>query len=314
MNNENKPKVIVIVGPTASGKTALSIELAKKINGEIISCDSMQIYKDMNIGSAKPTIEEMQGIKHYLIDVVEPTKRFSVAEYKKRAEEAIEEILKKGKVPIVIGGTGLYANSLIYGIEYNEFEFDEKYRTELMKKAETEEGLKKLYEEANKIDPIAIQKISNNDKKRIIRILEIYNLTGKTKTEQEIESRKKEIKYDYKVFAINIERPILYERINKRVDIMIEQGLINEVKSILDKYNEFPTSMQAIGYKEIVDFLNGNITKEEAIEKIKQETRRYAKRQITWFKRIENIIWLNGLNKIQNNIDIILEELDWEKY
>ena len=314
MNSENKPKVIVIVGPTASGKTALSIELAKKINGEIISCDSMQIYKDMNIGSAKPTIDEMQGIKHYLIDVVDPTDRFSVAEYKKRAEQAIEEVLKKGKVPIVIGGTGLYANSLIYGIEYNEIEFDEKFRNDLMKKAETEEGLQFLYEEAKKIDPIAIEKISNNDKKRILRIIEIFHSTGKTKTQQEIESRNKDIKYDYKVFAINIERPILYERINKRVDIMIQQGLIDEVEDILKKYKEFPTAMQAIGYKEIVEYLNGNITKDEAIEKIKQESRRYAKRQITWFKRIQNITWLNGLENIQNNINIILEEIHWEKY
>ena len=314
MERRNKPKVIVIVGPTASGKTALSIELAKKINGEIVSCDSMQIYKDMNIGSAKPTIDEMQGIKHYLIDVVEPTERFSVAEYKKRAEQAIEEILKKGKTPIVIGGTGLYANSLIYGIEYNEIEFDEKFRNDLMKKAETEEGLQLLYEEAKKIDPIAVEKISNNDKKRIIRILEIFHSTGKTKTQQEIESRMNSIKYDYKVFAINIERTILYERINKRVDIMIEQGLIKEVQDIIAKYKDFPTAMQAIGYKEIVEYLNGKITKEEAIEKIKQESRRYAKRQITWFKRIENIIWLNGLDTIQNNIDIILEEIDWEKY
>lgn len=314
MNSENKPKVIVIVGPTASGKTALSIELAKKINGEIISCDSMQIYKDMNIGSAKPTIDEMQGIKHYLIDVVKPTERFNVAEYKKRAEQAIDEIIKKGKVPIVIGGTGLYANSLIYGIEYNEIEFDEKFRNDLMKKAETEEGLQFLYEEAKKIDPIAIEKISNNDKKRILRIIEIFHSTGKTKTQQEIESRNKDIKYDYKVFAINIERPILYERINKRVDIMIQQGLIDEVEDILKKYKEFPTAMQAIGYKEIVEYLNGNITKDEAIEKIKQESRRYAKRQITWFKRIQNITWLNGLENIQNNINIILEEIHWEKY
>ena len=314
MNNEIKPKVIVIVGPTASGKTALSIELAKKINGEIVSCDSMQIYKDMNIGSAKPTIEEMQGIKHYLIDVIEPTQRFSVAEYKKRAEQAIEEIIKKEKTPIVIGGTGLYANSLIYGIEYSEIEFDEKYRNILMQEAETEEGLQKLYEQAKKIDPKAMEKISSNDKKRIIRILEIFKCTGKTKTQQEIESRQKDIKYDYRVFGINIERPILYERINKRVDIMVEQGLIDEVKYILKKYKEFPTAMQAIGYKEIVEFLNGNITKEEAIEKIKQESRRYAKRQITWFKRIEHILWLNGLETTQNNIDIILEEIDWKKY
>ena len=309
MNNEIKPKVIVIVGPTASGKTALSIELAKKINGEIISCDSMQIYKDMNIGSAKPTIEEMQGIKHYIIDEVKPTQRFSVAEYKKRAEKAIEEIIKKGKIPIVVGGTGLYANSLIYGIEYNEIEYDEKYRNKLMEQAKTEEGLKTLFEKAKKLDPKAMEKISKNDKKRIIRILEIYNSTGKTKTEQEKESRKKAIKYDYKVFALNIERSVLYERINKRVDIMIEQGLIEEVKNILEKYNEFPTAMQAIGYKEIVEYLDGNLTKQEAIEKIKQESRRYAKRQITWFKKIENVKWLDGLDKKQNNVNIIMEEV-----
>ena len=309
MNNKIKPKVIVIVGPTASGKTALSIELAKKINGEIISCDSMQIYKDMNIGSAKPTIEEMQGIKHYIIDEVKPTQRFSVAEYKKRAEKAIEEIIKKGKIPIVVGGTGLYANSLIYGIEYNEIEYDEKYRNKLMEQAKTEEGLKTLFEKAKKLDPKAMGKISKNDKKRIIRILEIYNSTGKTKTEQEKESRKKAIKYDYKVFALNIERSVLYERINKRVDIMIEQGLIEEVKNILEKYNEFPTAMQAIGYKEIVEYLDGNLTKQEAIEKIKQESRRYAKRQITWFKKIENVKWLDGLDKKQNNVNIIMEEV-----
>ena len=309
MNNKIKPKVIVIVGPTASGKTALSIELAKKINGEIISCDSMQIYKDLNIGSAKPTIEEMQGIKHYLIDEVEPTQRFSVAEYKKRAEKAIEEIIKKGKIPIVVGGTGLYANSLIYGIEYNEIEYDEKYRNELMKLAQTEEGLESLFEKAQKIDPKAMEKISKNDKKRIVRILEIYNSTGKTKTEQEKESRKKEVKYDYKVFALNMERSVLYERINKRVDIMLEQGLIEEVKNILKKYNEFPTAMQAIGYKEIVEYFNGDLTKQEAIEKIKQESRRYAKRQITWFKKIENVKWLDGLDKKQNNVNIIMEEV-----
>lgn len=305
-----KPKVIVIVGPTASGKTSLSIELAKKINGEIVSCDSMQIYKDMDIGSAKPTKEEMQGIKHYVLDEVEPTKRFSVAEYKVKAEDAIEEILKKKKVPIVVGGTGLYANSLIYGIEYDDIKLDEEYRNKLMDEASSEEGLKKLYEEAKKIDEKAIEKISPNDKKRIIRILEIYHATGKNKTEQEKNSRKNEVKYDYKIFGINIERPILYERINKRVDIMVEQGLIEEVKALVKKYPEFPTAMQAIGYKEIVQYLNNELTKEEAIEKIKQETRRYAKRQITWFKRIENLKWIDGLENTQNNINIILEGIN----
>ena len=305
-----KPKVIVIVGPTASGKTSLSIELAKKINGEIVSCDSMQIYKDMDIGSAKPTKEEMQGIKHYLIDEVNPTKRFSVAEYKKRAEDAIEEILLKEKVPIVVGGTGLYANSLIYGIEYEDIKFDEEYREKLMEIAKSEEGLKSLYEEAEKIDKEAMEKISINDKKRIIRVLEIYHVTGKNKTNQEKESRKNEIKYDYKIYGINIERNILYDRINKRVDIMLKQGLEEEVKNLLKKYPEFPTAMQAIGYKEFIQYFDGEITKEEAVEKIKQETRRYAKRQLTWFKKIEGLTWIDGLSSTQNNIDIILEGIN----
>lgn len=300
-----KPKVIVIVGPTASGKTALSIELAKKIDGEIISCDSMQIYKDMNIGSAKPTIEEMQGIKHYMIDIAEPTERFSVAEYKKRSEEAIEKILQKGKVPIIVGGTGLYANSLIYNIEYNEIMLDEEYRKNLMEIAETEAGLATLYEKARSIDPVAMEKISSNDKKRIIRVLEIKHSTGKNKTELELESRKNEVKYEYKVFAINMPREILYDRINKRVDIMIENGLINEVENIIEKYKEFPTAMQAIGYKEIVMYLKGELTKQEAIEKIKQESRRYAKRQITWFKKIEDIKWIDGLKDKDENIKFI---------
>lgn len=242
---KQKEKVIVICGPTASGKTALSIELAKKINGEIVSADSMQIYKDMNIGTAKPTKEEMQGIKHYLIDFVSPDERYSVADYKKDAKKAIREIIKKGKTPIVVGGTGLYVDSLIYEIEYPEIEFDEKYREKLEKRVD-EEGLDKLYEEAKKIDEKAIEKISKNDKKRILRILEIYHATGKNKTEQEIESRKKEVEFDYHVFAINWDREKLYQRIEKRVDIMIKQGLIDEVKNIYQKYDKFPTAMQGL--------------------------------------------------------------------
>ena len=299
----NKPKVIVICGPTASGKTALSIELAKKVNGEIISSDSMQIYKDMDIGTAKTTEKEMQGIKHYLIDFVEPNQRYSVAEFKKDAENAIEEVLEKDKTPIVVGGTGLYVDSLIYGIEYPDIELDEKYREELEKRAD-KEGLELLYNEAKKIDPQAIEKISKNDKKRILRILEIYKATGKNKTEQEKESRKNGIKYDYKVFAINMDREILYDRINKRVDIMIENGLIEEVEKLLKKYTEFPTAMQGLGYKEVVEYLQGKITKEEMIENIKRETRRYAKRQITWFKKNKQTIWIgpHDLQKILNEI------------
>ena len=304
-DNFNKAKVIVICGPTASGKTALSIEVAKKINGEIISCDSMQIYKDKNIGTAKPTKEEMGEIKHYLIDYVLPTERYSVAEYKKDAKKAIKEVIEKGKTPIIVGGTGLYVDSLIYEIEYPEIKFDEEYRKKLEKEVE-EEGLEKLYEKAKKIDPIAIQKISKTDKKRILRVLEIYHATGKTKTEQEIISRQKEPEYDYKVYGLLWDRQKLYDRINLRVDIMIEQGLIEEVKTILKKYSKFPTAMQGLGYKEVVQYLNKEITKEEMIEKIKQETRRYAKRQMTWFRKNKQTIWLNAEDK-QNNINIISE-------
>ncbi len=304
-----KSPVIVICGPTASGKTALSIELAKQINGEIVSCDSMQIYKDMNIGTAKPTKEEMQGIRHYLIDFISPDERYSVADYKKDVKKAIRDIIKKGKTPIVVGGTGLYVDSLIYEIEYPNIEFDEEYRKSLEERI-IKEGLDVLYEEAKKIDEVAIEKISHNDKKRILRVLEIYHATGKNKTEQEAESRKKEIEYDYHVYALNWNREILYERINKRVDLMIEQGLIEEVKTIYKKYNKFPTAMQGLGYKEIVEYIEGIITKEEAIEKIKIETRRYAKRQITWFKKNKQTIWIDGQEKIQNNIKIILEGLN----
>lgn len=307
-----KPKVIVICGPTASGKTALSIELAKKINGEIVSADSMQIYKDMNIGSAKVTNEEMQGIKHYMIDCVSPDERFSVADYKTNAKNAIEEIIKKGKTPIVVGGTGLYIDALIYEIEYKDIKIDENYRKELQK-IEKNQGLEVLYKKALEIDPKAMEKISQNDSKRIMRVLEIYKATGKNKTEQEAESRLKEIPYDYKVFALTMDRDKLYERINKRVDIMIENGLIDEVKNLLEKYSEFPTAMQGLGYKEVRDYLQEKITKDEMIEKIKQESRRYAKRQLTWFRKNKQTIWLNSLEKIDDNINIILEASNIEQ-
>ena len=303
----SKPKIIVICGPTASGKTKLSIELAKKINGEIVSCDSMQIYKDMSIGTAKPTIEEIQGIKHYLIDCISPETRYSVADYKNDATTAIKEILSKGKVPIIVGGTGLYLESLIYNVEYNQIEVDLKYR-EKLEKIEKEEGLEKLYQKAAKIDPKAIKKISYNDKKRIFRILEIYNATNKTKTELELESRKNEPEYDYILFGITMDREKLYERINLRVDIMIETGLIEEVKDLISKYKGMPTAIQGLGYKEVIEYLDGKTSREEMIEKIKRETRRYAKRQLTWFRKYNNLIWLNGLDDIQNNIKIILEE------
>ena len=301
-----KPKVIVLCGPTASGKTSLSIELAKRINGKIISCDSMQIYKDMDIGTAKPTEQEKQGIKHYLLDFLSPEVRYSVADYKKDAEKAIEEILKKRKVPIIVGGTGLYINSLIYNIEYKDSKIDIDYRNKLEKMV-VEKGLENLYEMAQKIDPEAMKNISHNDKKRIMRVLEIYNETGKTKTELEMESRKNEPKYNYIVFALDMDRDKLYERINKRVDIMLKNGLIHEVEKLINTYKIMPTAMQGLGYKEVVEYLKGNCTEEEMVEKIKMETRRYAKRQLTWFRKNKETIWLNGLEEADKNINTILE-------
>ncbi len=299
-----KPKIIVICGPTASGKTGLGIELANKINGEIISCDSMQIYKDMDIGTAKPTEEERKMAKHYLVDFVEPNERYSVSNFKKDAEETIKEILNKGKQPILVGGTGLYINSLIYNIVYKEEKIDLNFRKEL-----DNIDLKELYEKASKIDPEAIKKISQNDRKRITRILEIYHSTGKTKTELEKESRH-ELEYEYKIFVLSMDRDILYERINKRVDMMIEAGLIDEVKNILGKYKEFPTAMQGLGYKEVVEYLENKISKYEMIEKIKQESRRYAKRQLTWFRSYKNAIWLDGIkNTKEENAQIIIDNM-----
>lgn len=308
----NKSKVIVIVGPTASGKTALSIELAKEINGEIISADSMQIYKDMNIGTAKPTSEEMQNIKHHLIDIIEPSEKFSVAEYKKMAEAKIEKILSKGKTPIIVGGTGLYITSLIENVKFEEIEIDSKYREELIERANSE-GLDKLYDELKVIDPASAERISKNDLKRITRALEVYNATGKTITEHNLNSKLEEVKYDYYIFGLNSEdREIIYDRINKRVDLMMNQGLIEEVENLINKYKEFPTAMQGLGYKEVKEYLDGFLSIEEMIEKLKLQTRHYAKRQLTWFRRYKQIIWLDIMDTMENKLEIIKKSINME--
>ena len=305
-----KPKVIVIAGPTASGKTGLSIEVAKRLNGEVVSADSMQVYKDMNIGTAKVTKEEAQGIKHYLIDVVSPDERYTVSNFNKDALEAIEKILAEGKTPIVVGGTGLYIDSLIYGIEYQEMKFDEDYREYLMKKAESPIGLKELYDEAMKIDPEAMKKIFFNGKKRITRVLEIYKATGKTKTELEKLSRAKGVKYDYKIFAISRDREELYDRINRRVDIMLENGLIDEAKYFYNK-ERTKAVMTPIGYKELFDYFDNKCTLDEAVDKIKQNSRHYAKRQFTWFKNKMDIKWFNvDFNNFDNTIKEVIDYID----
>jgi tRNA dimethylallyltransferase len=297
-----KPKIVVICGPTASGKTALGIQVAQQANGEIISSDSMQIYKDMDIGTAKPTPEERAQAVHHLVDFVSPDQRYSVADFKKDATEKIEDILSRGKLPIIVGGTGLYVNSLIHNIEYKEEITDIEYRNELEKV-----DLETLYKQAQEIDPEATAKVSQNDRKRITRILEIYHTTGKTKTQMEAESRQ-EVKYDYKIFVLTPERDKLYERINLRVDLMMQAGLVDEVKQLLQKYNEFPTAMQGLGYKEVKEYLDGDITEEEMVEKIKQESRHYAKRQLTWFRQYKDATWLDTFDK--NNVNIILDKLN----
>lgn len=299
INKVEKPKVIVIVGPTASGKTATSIKVAQKLNGEIISADSMQIYKDMNIGTAKPTKEEMAGIKHYMIDVVSPEENFNVAKYKEMAEKAIEEILSKNKLPIIVGGTGLYVDTLVNGIEFVDVKEDIAYRNEMLEKAQ-KEGNAVLHEELAKIDKEAAEKIDMNNIRRVIRALEIYKITGKTKTELDEES-KKGTKYDYKIYGIEWEREELYKRIEKRVDLMLEEGLIDEVKNVTSKYNISKTALQGLGYKEVIEFLNNNISYDEMVEKLKMETRRYAKRQLTWFRRNKKIEWYN-INEIAEKI------------
>ena len=301
-----KENVIVIVGPTASGKTKLSIELAKRINGEIVSCDSMQIYKYMDIGTAKPTKEEMENIPHHLIDIVTPDCEFSVAKYKEMAEEAIEDILKRGKTPIVVGGTGLYVNTLIYNINFKETICNWEYREKLQKEA-LAYGNKYLHEKLKEIDEESYKKTHENDLKRIIRALEVYEFTKETITKQAKDSRRFKPKYNYIVFGLSQDREKLYDRINKRVDKMLQDGLVDEVKKIRELgYENTKTSSKAIGYKEIFAWLNGKCTKEEAIEKLKMESRRYAKRQITWFKRVENIHWLN----MEENINNILKEIE----
>ena len=296
-----KPKIVVICGPTASGKTALGIQVAQQANGEIISSDSMQIYKDMDIGTAKPTEEERAQAVHHLVDFVSPDERYSVADFKKDATKKIEEILSRGKLPIIVGGTGLYVNSLIHNIEYKEEITDIEYRNELEKV-----DLETLYKQAMEIDPEAAARVSQNDRKRITRILEVYHTTGKTKTQMEAESRQ-EVKYDYKIFVLTPERDKLYERINLRVDLMMQAGLVDEVRELLKKYKEFPTAMQGLGYKEVKEYLDGEITEEEMIEKIKQESRHYAKRQLTWFRQYKDATWLDTFDK--NNVNIILEQL-----
>lgn len=299
-------RVIVIAGPTASGKTNLSIELAKRLNGEIISADSMQIYKHMDIGTAKPTIDEMQGIKHYLIDEVLPNEEFNVVKFKELAEKYIEEIIAKGKLPIIVGGTGLYISSLMDNISFSESQCDWELREELKKEAE-EFGAEYLHDKLKQVDEEAANNIHPNNIKRVIRALEVFYQTKKPISYHNEISRGVPSKYSFILIGLTMDRQYLYERINKRVDIMLDNGLVEEVKSLaMLGFSDSITAMQGIGYKEILAYLEGKNSLEEAVEIIKRDSRRYAKRQLTWFKRIKDIKWFN-IDNFGNNHNIVEE-------
>ncbi len=290
----DKKKLIILTGPTAVGKTGLSIRLAKALNGAVISADSMQVYEYMNIGSAKISPEEMDGVDHYLIDCLKPWESFNVVIFQQMAREAMAKIYAQGKIPILVGGTGFYIQAVLYDIDFTENDGDTSYRNELEVLAATEPGADTLYEMLQSIDPGAAKEIHPHNTKRVIRALEFYHQTNRPISQHNTEQRAKESPYDFSYFVLTDDRERLYARIDDRVDQMIKSGLVDEVRSLLQMgCDRSMTSMQGLGYKEIIDYLTGEITLEEAIYRIKRDTRHFAKRQLTWFKRERDVIWIN---------------------
>lgn len=284
--------LVVIAGPTASGKTALAIDIAKELGGEIISADSMQIYREMNIGTAKPTAEEMCGVPHHMLDIADPCENFSLWKFARAAHKAINDVYSRGKLPILAGGTGLYTDTIVHNIELSEAGGDNSVREELMKKARSG-GAAELYKKLSETDPESAAKFCEKDVKRVVRALEIYYLTGKTKSENDEISKKSKKIYNYLYFAIETEREILYNRINTRVDEMVKRGLFEEVSDIKNKYGFInTTAMQGIGYREVLYYLRGLVTRTETEELIKRNTRRLAKRQMTWLRKNDEVIWI----------------------
>lgn len=289
---EKKP-LVILTGPTAVGKTKLSIALAKAINGEIISADSMQVYKYMNIGSAKIKPEEMMGITHYLVDILSPMEDFNVVLFQKYAKEAMEQICAKGKIPILVGGTGFYIQSVLYDIDFTQNDADTALRRKLEQLAE-EKGAEYLHRMLRDVDGKAADSIHANNVKRVIRAIEYYRQTGKKISEHNEAEREKTSAYQSAYFVLNNKRELLYENIDKRVDMMLEEGLEEEVKKLLDMgCQKESTAMQGLGYKEMIDYLQGNITLEDAVYLIKRDTRHFAKRQLTWFRREKDVVWVD---------------------
>lgn len=290
-------KIVILTGPTAVGKTKISIELAKALNGEIISADSMQVYKEMNIGTDKITPEAMQGIRHHLIDFLEPEEDFNVFEFKRLAKEAISDITSRGKLPIIVGGTGFYIQSVLYDIDFSD-DYDDTelsdYKESLNKVLAEQDGIHKLHEMLKEVDYEYAAEVHENNVKRVMRALCFYKETGTKLSEHNKDQRQKASPYDSFYFVLTDDRKILYDRIEKRIDKMMKEGLVDEVKGLLDKnIDRSATSMQALGYREIISYLDGEISLDRAVELIKRNTRHFAKRQLTWFKREKDVIWVD---------------------
>lgn len=301
-----KKPLIVLTGPTAVGKTELSIELARAVDGEIISADSMQVYKHMDIGSAKITERDMQGVRHYLIDELEPWEEFNVVRFKQYADKYIKEIYKKGKIPILTGGTGFYIQAVLYDIDFTETKEDTSYREELEDLA-AEYGPEYLHDLLKEVDQESAKQIHYNNIKRVIRALEYNKQTGLKISDHNKEEREKESPYDFKYFVLNDDRKLLYERIDKRIDIMLEKGLVDEVKKLKAMgCTKDMVSMQGLGYKEILSYLDGDISLDEAVYILKRDTRHFAKRQLTWFRRERSVIWVNK-NELGSDKGLILD-------
>ena len=304
----DRQKLIIITGPTAAGKTKLSIEFAKRTGGEIISADSMQVYKYMDIGTDKIKSEDMGGVRHHLIDFLDPHEDFNVFTFQKLARQAIGDIASRGHVPVMVGGTGFYIQSVLYDIDFTETDEDDTYRRELEERVRSE-GVHNIYEELRKLDPASCEIIHENNSKRVIRALEYYRKTGRPISEHNTEQRQKESAYDFKYFVLTDRRDILYSRIDKRVDKMMEEGLENEVRSLAAM--DIPrtaTSMQGLGYREMFGYIDGEYDLERAVYLIKRNTRHFAKRQLTWFKRERDVIWLDK-NEFGHDDEKILKEM-----
>lgn len=310
-----KNKLIILAGPTASGKTSVSIDLAKRLGGEIISADSMQVYKYMDVGTAKISLEEMQGVKHHLIDVLDPKEDFNIVKFQNMVKCSIEEIVKNGHIPILVGGTGFYIQSIIYDIDFNTEDDNSDIRKELEKEYDTY-GADFMHEKLKKMDIASADSIHKNNKKRIIRAIEFFLINNEPISSHNEVQRKKNSPYDYRFFVLNPPRDILYERINKRVDIMVENGLVDEVKKLREMGLSMENiSMQGIGYKEIIEYLNGEVSLKSAIENIKQNTRHMAKRQVTWFKREKDVIYVDPFSFESNEkiVDYMIEKINTER-